>query len=152
MAEEHVWTVWKWNINLKVLYDGDQIIPIFVIMMRKDLRTNFHKTVSWKNRWQLSRSCRRMQFKNQKKQLLLSFATLLQLISCPHANPEVGEDPATDYKVKQETHRHAHNHTFSKSKSTFFFFLVKESQFENRVFLLWLMKFEKTKLSSPGLW
>jgi len=56
-----------------------------------------------------------MQFKNQKKQLLLSFATLLQLISCPHANPEVGEDPATDYKVKQETHRHAHNHTFSKN-------------------------------------
>ena len=102
-----------------------------------------------KIRWQLSRSCQRMQFKNQKKQLLLSFATLLQLISCPHANPEVGEDPATDYKVKQETHRHAHNHTFSKSKSTFI--LLKQrclSFIKYVIFFLWFIELEKNKLQS----
>jgi len=55
-----------------------------------------------------------MQFKTQKRQLLLSFATLLQLISCPHANPEVDEDSAKYNKV-QEPHRHAYNHTFSKN-------------------------------------
>ena len=102
-----------------------------------------------KIRWQLSRSCQRMQFKNQKKQLLLSFATLLQLISCPHANPEVGEDPATDYKVKQETHRHAHNHTFSKSKSTFFLFKQRCLSFIKCVmFFLVIHKIGKNKPQS----
>jgi len=55
-----------------------------------------------------------MQFKTQKGQLLLSFATLLQLISSPHANPEVNEDSAKYNKV-QEPHRHAFNHTFSEN-------------------------------------
>jgi len=58
-----------------------------------------------------------MQFKTQKGQLLLSFATLLQLISCPHANPEVDED-SDNYNLHKEPHRHAFNHTFSKNAKT----------------------------------
>jgi len=55
-----------------------------------------------------------MQFKT--RQLLLSFATLLQLISCPHANPEVNEDSAIYYnKVQEPLHRHSYNHTFSEN-------------------------------------
>jgi len=56
-----------------------------------------------------------MQFNQKSRQLLLSFATLLQLISSPNADPEVGEDPAIDNKVQEQPHRHAHNHTFSKN-------------------------------------
>jgi len=58
-----------------------------------------------------------MQFKTWKGQLLLSFATLLQLISCPYANAEVDDDDSTTYNLDtvKEPHRHAFNHTFSKN-------------------------------------
>ena len=84
----------------------------------------FH-SISFEYRWHFSRSCHRMQFKTQKGQLLLSFATLLQLISCPHANPEVDED-SDNYNLHKEPHRHAFNHTFSKSKSKTQLFLACE--------------------------
>jgi len=57
-----------------------------------------------------------MQFKTRKGQLLLSFATLLQLISCPYANAEVDDDSTTyNLDTVKEPHRHAFNHTFSKN-------------------------------------